>query len=188
MRLGAPWRHLELTCWIRAARSCGRPVVYVQLGRLFDIPAVWPLLVDVLVRYGVYVVASVDRMDGEVGNVPSTFFVRDHVPQGSVMEHCDAVIATGNTSAVLGAIAHGLPMLLLPGGGEQPDVAERCRRAGAAVCVRAQDVTLSSLEPAVHRVLEHPALRSSAEALRAALLRQDGCATSAALLEELCRS
>lgn len=42
------------------------------------------------------------------------------------------LVTAGNTTAVLGAVTAGAPALLIPGGGEQPDVAAWCEQAGLA--------------------------------------------------------
>jgi len=110
--------------------------------------------------------------------------VRGHIAQAAVLEHADALVCSGNTTAVLGALTHGLPALLLPSGGEQPALAARCLEAGAAV-VAEPEAPASRLRAALERVLEEASLRRAARRLEADFAAYDGPGRVAAALEEL---
>jgi calicheamicin 3'-O-methyl-rhamnosyltransferase len=58
--------------------------------------------------------------------------VEQFVPQGLVFPHCRAVVAHAGAGTMLGALAAGLPQVLLPAGAEQFLNAAACAAAGAA--------------------------------------------------------
>ena len=172
----------ELAAWLEDAVGAGQSVVYVQHGRSFDKPGFWSQLVDAFKDRPVRVAASVGRMDKEAGAVPAGWFVRGHVPQGQVLRYASAVVSTGHTSAVLGALSHGLPSLLIPSGSGTEDIAERCVGAGAALAVFDRDRDVPPLKALVDELLHGDSLRENAKRLREAFAEYDGCGLAAGLL------
>lgn len=169
----------ELARWLEESR--GRAVVYVQHGRSFEKPSFWPRLVAALEDQPVRVVADIGRMDKEAGAIPPGWFVRGHVPQGQVLPSASAVVSTGHTSAVLGALSHGLPSLLIPSGSGTEDIAGRCVDAGAALAVF-DGAAAPPLRQLIEELLHGESLREKARGLRAAFAEYDGCETAAELL------
>ena len=55
-----------------------------------------------------------------LGAQPAHVRAERFVPQSEELPHCDLVISHGGSGSVLGALAHGLPQLLLPLGADQP--------------------------------------------------------------------
>lgn len=174
-----------LTAWLEDRSAGGAPLLYVQPGRSFDQPSYWPHLREALANKPLRVAAATDRMDGEVGALPKNFFVRGHLPQGKVLEYSSAVITTGHTTAVLGALTHGLPSILLPAGSASDDIAENCARAGAAMCFEDVPLDVAFFESAVNELLLNRKLRQNAESLRDALVKAGGCNRAAELIEEM---
>jgi UDP:flavonoid glycosyltransferase YjiC (YdhE family) len=146
----------EVESWIEESVSGGFRIVYVQHGRSFSTPGFWPQLREAAGDQRVRVAASTGRMDGEVGPVPEGWIVRSHLPQARVLARAAAVVASANTTAVLGALSHGVPLVLIPGGGEQVDVAERCAAAGVAVVLSPETVTAVALSAAIRQILDEP--------------------------------
>lgn len=174
-----------LARWLNSSGPADDPLLYVQHGRLFHLPSFWPHLVDILEHQPFRVAAAIGRMDGEVGRVPEMWFVRDHLPQGVVLPKATAVISAANTTSVLGALLHGVPSLLIPGGGEQPDLAERCVAIETSVSLAPHEVNDVALTQAIASVLRNDQLRARAKALQACFTRWSGCERSADLLERL---
>ncbi|MGW4561046.1 glycosyltransferase [Streptomyces sp. NPDC004561] len=175
----------ELSEWLEVTRESG-PVIYVQHGRLFDLGNFWNALAECLGNADIRVVASIGRMGGKpINPPPCNFFVRPHIPQNQVLPHATLVISAANTTAVLGALSHGLPLLLLPGGGEQLEVAAMCERMGAALTLDPGGVTSESIEAALHEIGEKPRFRTSAKQIQSRLSKMDGHRLAADLLESL---
>jgi len=171
-----------LARWLNSGGPSDDPLLYVQPGRSFHLPSFWRHLVDSLEHQPIRVAAAIGRMDGEVGRVPETWFVRDHLPQGAVLPAATAVISGANTTSVLGALLHGVPSLLVPGGAEQPDVAERCVAIGTSVSLAPHEVNDVALTQAIWNLIRNDELRSRAKAMQAYFARWPGCERSAALL------
>ncbi|ATB35828.1 glycosyl transferase [Cystobacter fuscus] len=179
----------ELDTWLAAARESGEPLLYVQPGRAFNKRAFWRSLVEALTGQPVRVVAAVGRMDREVEQVPENFFVRPHVSQGAILPHARAVVSNATTTSVLGALTHGLPLLLIPGGGgaEQPDITQRCVRVQAGLHLEDNEAEPARLLEMVRELLGREELRTAAARLQSTFQRAGGHERAAHLLEELGR-
>jgi UDP:flavonoid glycosyltransferase YjiC (YdhE family) len=176
----------ELDRWLDEGTRPGFPVVYVQHGRSFSTPGFWTQFRDALADCPVRVAGSVGRMDDPPPNpIPEGFLLRSHLPQARVLAHAAAVVASANSTAVLGALSHGVPLLLIPGGGEQVDVAERCAGAGVAITVSPETLTASALTAAIHQLLDRPAYRDRARLLAAAFQAKREENRALALVESL---
>ncbi len=171
--------------WLRQTDSPGTCLLYVQPGRSFDVPSFWPGLVEALDGSGCRVVASVGRMDHEVGDLPDNFFVRPHVPQGLVLPKAQAVISSATTTAALGALAAGLPSLLIPSGSEQPDVAEVCQSAGVGISLPPEEASPTRIREALDLLLGTPSYRERAASFRSAFAKYDSFELAADLFERL---
>ncbi len=175
----------DLSSWLEESNIIGMPIIYVQPGRSFGFQSFWPSLLSVLKDKPIRVAASLGRMDGNIGSIPENFFARDHLPMGKILPHASAVISTGHTTAVLGALTHGLPLLLLPYGSGADDIAERCERAGAALCFYdyRKGVTASFLDNAIDELLHNSSLKYQAASLREKLTQGRGISYAAKLIE-----
>jgi UDP:flavonoid glycosyltransferase YjiC (YdhE family) len=110
--------------------------------------------------------------------------VRGHLPQNPVLEKADGVVCSANTTAVLGALTHGLPLLVFPTGGEQPALAGRLLAAGAAAVLPASS-PMEDLRSAFERTLGGADQRHAARRLQSAFAELDGPGLVATALEEL---
>ena len=110
-----------------------RPLVYATMGTVFNRPASFAPLVDGLASAGVGALLTVGRNvdPSELGDVPQAIRVERFVPQGQVLASCAAVVSHGGSGTLLGTLAAGLPLVILPQGADQFENAARCERAGA---------------------------------------------------------
>ena len=83
--------------------------------------------VDVLVTIGS------GRDPATIGPVPGNAHVEQYVPQSPLMPECALVICHGGAGTTLGALAHGVPLLLLPQGADQYIISERVAASGAGL-------------------------------------------------------
>ena len=175
----------EIDAWLTSAKRANRSVLYVEHGRTFRQAPFWPVLREAVGSLQVGVIASVGRMDADEGAVPAHWLVRAHVPQGRVLQVADAVVASATSTVVLGAIRAGLPALLIPAGGEQPDLAEVCEHAGCASVLLPDHVTPESLADGVRRTIASDALRQRAQVLGKLFAGFDDFGRAVALVEDL---
>jgi UDP:flavonoid glycosyltransferase YjiC (YdhE family) len=174
----------ELDEWLNNAQSARIPILYVQQGRFFQFPHFWPELMRVASELGVRVAASTGSMDCDVGEPPPDSFVRPYVPQGHVFRRADAAVLSANATAALGTLTAGVPALLIPAGGEQPDIAELCESAGSARLLDPASATVDTLRSELQIVLTDLRLKRAAGNLAAAFSSVNSAKIAADLLED----
>ena len=145
-----------------------RPTVYVTLGTLDnEAPGVIEAAVEGLRDEPLDVVVTVgpSRDPDELGPQPANVHVERYVPQSLLLRRCDVVVAHGGSGTMLAALAHGLPMLLLPQGANQFWTAERCAGLGLAIRLLPDEVDAGAVRGAVRALLDRPAFRERAAEL-----------------------
>jgi UDP:flavonoid glycosyltransferase YjiC (YdhE family) len=105
-----------------------------------------------------------------------------------VLPHCDLVISHGGSGSVMGALAHGLPSLLMPLGADQPYNARRCVALGIAREVEPATVTPEQVRVAVAGVLADLRYRRAAERIQDEINALPGPEQMVPLLERLALS
>jgi len=175
----------ELEDWIVEAKKSNASIIYVHHGKFFHISTFWDALVRAVEGLNVRVAASVGQMGRPVGSVPDNFLVRPHISQAAVLRHARLLVAGGNTTAVVGAMEAGVPSLLIPAGGEQPEVAELAERCGAAKSLLPEEATMERLRPYVEDLLANPLYSERATFYQSAFTKLDGFERAADLLEKL---
>jgi UDP:flavonoid glycosyltransferase YjiC (YdhE family) len=111
--------------------------------------------------------------------------IERQVPQATILPHCDLVVSHGGSGSVLGALTHGVPMVLLPLGADQPLNAARCETLGVARILDAVGATPLMVREAMSRVLDDPAYRRAAEGFRDEIEALPGLRHAVRLLERL---
>ena len=110
-----------------------QPLVYATMGTVFNQPAAFAAARRAgAVGTGALLTVGRDVDPAELGG-SANVRVERFVPQAQVLPSCAAVISHGGSGTLLGALAHGFPLVLLPQGADQFENAARCERAGAAV-------------------------------------------------------
>jgi UDP:flavonoid glycosyltransferase YjiC (YdhE family) len=89
---------------------------------------------------------------------------------------------------MLGALAHGLPSVLLPMGADQPLNAARGEKLGIARALDAVTATPGDVREAVSAVLADPSYRRAAERLRDEIAVLPGPEHAVTLLERVAAS
>jgi UDP:flavonoid glycosyltransferase YjiC (YdhE family) len=155
----------EAPAWLG---GLGSPLVYATLGTIFNEPALLQSLLAGLDQVPAALVTTGRDVDPtSVGTVPQRVRLEQFVPQAQVFPLCAAVLAHGGSGTTLGALAHGLPLLLVPQGADQFDNAARCERAGAAIVLRPDELTADAVRASLRRLLDEPSYRSAAQAVAA---------------------
>ena len=166
-----------------------RPTVYFTLGTIFNTECgdLFARVLAGLRSLPVNVVATTgqDIDPAEFGPQPAHVHVERFIPQAALLPHCDVCISHGGSGSVMGALAHGLPMVLLPMGADQPLNGFRCQALGVARVLDVMTVTPDDIREAVTAVLEKPAYRQAAERQRDEIAALPGAAYAVGLLERL---
>jgi UDP:flavonoid glycosyltransferase YjiC (YdhE family) len=87
--------------------------------------------------------------------------------QDELLTHADLVICGGGHGMVAKTLLAGVPMVIVPGGGDQWEIANRVVRQGSARLIR--PLTADALTAAVADVLASPDYRSAARRARAGI-------------------
>lgn len=112
----------------------------------------------------------VSRLDGPEVTVPP-WAVVGLGRQDELLAHADLVICGGGHGLVAKALLAGVPMVVVPGGGDQWEIANRLVRQGSAQLVR--PLTSESLVAAVSEVLSTPRYRDAAKRAGASVAEVD---------------
>lgn len=108
----------------------------------------------------------------ELGTIPPNVTVATFVPQAEVLPYADAVICHGGSGTLLGALASGLPQVVVPLFADQPHNAASVARAGAGIAVT--DRSAPVLRDAIAQVLQDERFRQTARRIGAEIARMPG--------------
>ena len=162
-----------------------RPLVYVTLGTVFNDPAVLGRLLAGLDEVpGALVTTGRDVDPTALGPVPPHIRVERFVPQEDVLPACAAAVVHGGSGSTLAALAHGLPLVLVPQGADQFENAARVEAAGAGVVVQPEELSGDTVRAALRRVLAEPSYTDSAGRVAAEIAAMPGADDVAGLVED----
>ena len=165
------------------------PTVYFTLGTIYNMES-GDLFQRVLAGLrdlpsNLIVTVGRDIDPAEFGPQPANIHIERYIPQSVILPQCDAVVSHGGSGSVLGALAHGLPMVLIPMGADQPLNAIRCADLGVAQVLDAVAATPETVRAAVATVLADPSYSRAAERLRDEIAALPGPAHAVVLIERL---
>jgi UDP:flavonoid glycosyltransferase YjiC (YdhE family) len=173
--------------WL-AARP-GRPTIYFTLGTIFHQESgdLFPRVLAGLTSLDANIVVTTGREidPAELGPQPETVHIERFIPQAALLPHCDAVISHAGSGSVIGALAFGIPLVLLPMGADQPLNADRCHALGVAEVLDPITADTAAVSAAVTSVLTDPAFRRVAGQLRDEAAAQPTADTAAEWLASL---
>jgi UDP:flavonoid glycosyltransferase YjiC (YdhE family) len=168
------------------------PVLHLSLGTVFNhesgdlfhraLRALAALRVNALVTVGREIDPTI------FGPQPGHVTIERFVPQREVLPHVDLVVSHGGSGSVLGALAHGRPMVLLPMGADQPLNAARCEAVGVGRSLDVLLVTPETIAATIRDVLDDPAYRAAAAAIAEEIVALPPPAEVVPVLERLARS
>ena len=153
--------------WLDALRRL--PIVYITLGTVYNHDlGVFRALLDGLRDEPLNLVVTVGRQNdpAALGLQPSNVHVHQYVPQELLLPHCAAVVTHGGAGSTLGALAFGLPLLLVPQGADQFYNADRVVAAGAGIQLIPDLLTADSARDAVRMLLHNDTFRDAAHRIK----------------------
>jgi UDP:flavonoid glycosyltransferase YjiC (YdhE family) len=163
----------ELPGWWPSRES--DPLVYVTFGSVAGgFPQALPVYgvaMRAVAELPVRVLLTVGReldLDA-LPPAPDNVRVERWVPQQDVLGHAAAAVVHGGSGSTLGAIAAGVPLVVVPLFADQPQNARRVAEVGAGLAVEPNredvDATVAALRAAIEEVLAERTYRERAEAL-----------------------
>jgi UDP:flavonoid glycosyltransferase YjiC (YdhE family) len=139
------------------------PLVAVSLGTtpMDEVPLLQRVL-DALAPMPVRVVATLgDHVDTAAVDVPANATLAPYIRHAAVLPHVAAFVTHAGLGGVMAAGAHGVPMVCLPLGREQPQNAAAVERAGAGLSLPA-DAPVADIRRAAAAVLDDATYRRGA--------------------------
>jgi len=172
----------------------GDPFVYVTLGTVAgNMEAVRDMYRVVLAALAglplriLFTIGAALPLES-LGDVPANVRVERFVPQDEVLPHARAILCHGGSGTVIGAVAAGVPLVVLPMFADQPFNAERVAAAGAGLAVPKEGATPETLRAALTRVLEEGSFRQAARAIAAEIAALPLVDDAGLALEHLARA
>jgi MGT family glycosyltransferase len=161
------------------------PVLYVSPGTVFKAdPRLLRTFATALAPLGGTVVISTGQTDPvALHPLPANVLVRRFVPQPEVLKRAALFVTHGGMNSVNEAMYAGVPMLVVPQGADQPQVARRVVELGAGLSLRAQDVAEAPVRALAQQLLHDPRFRAAATTLQDAQRQAGGYRRAADELE-----
>jgi UDP:flavonoid glycosyltransferase YjiC (YdhE family) len=175
--------------WVAADRS--RPLAYLTLGTYVSghvdslraaATGLGRLDLDALVTVGP------GGDPAALEPLPDSIRVERFVPQGVLLPQLDLVVHHGGSGTMLGALAHGLPQLMLPHGADQFMNAQSLLDSGAGLRLLPEEISADAVAEAVRALLAESRFREAAGRIAAEIAAMPAPAELVADLERLQRS
>jgi UDP:flavonoid glycosyltransferase YjiC (YdhE family) len=142
--------------------------VYVTLGTMYNKqPGVFRTVLEGLRGTELNVVVTVGRQNdpAALGPQPANVEIHRFVPQELVLPECTLAVIHGGAGSTMGALAFGLPLLLIPQGADQFFNTERVVAAGAGIGLLPEQFSADSVRQAVRKLLDDEAYRDAAQGI-----------------------
>lgn len=143
--------------------------IYLTLGTAMATVEVLRPAIDGLARLEADIlVATGPGLDSSVlGDVPDNVRIESWVPQGEVLKNVDLAVHHGGSGTTLGALAAGVPQLLLPQGADQFSNAVAVRDHGAGDQLLPDTLTVDSIEASARVLLTDARFAEAARGIAA---------------------
>ena len=160
-----------------------RPCVLVTCSTLFQNDRrLVEVVCDAFAGEPFAVVVTTAGVDPTGLDAPPNVRIERRVPHSPVLERAACGVCHAGMGITQKALAHGVPVVAVPFGRDQPEVARRVEVAGAGVRLPAHRLTPDRLRRAVRRAIE---LRPGAQRIAAAFAAAGGPGAAAEALESL---
>ena len=123
----------------------------------------------------------------ELGKVPDNVHLADYVPHSAVLENSRLIISHAGHGIVMKALYHGVPMVLVPWGRDQPGVASRAEALGVAIVVPRDACNDNAVAEGVRLILGDARYAERARVISKRLLAEDAVEMACAQLESFLR-
>lgn len=127
-------------------RDTSRPLVFLTFGTAFGEAEVLQQVIDGLSTLPVDVIVSAGRIEKTAVAASSAHVaIEQWVPQGDLLKHADLVVSHGGSGTTLGALAEGLPHLVLPQGADQFSNAHMVSHSGLGRQLLPREITADAI-------------------------------------------
>ena len=169
----------------------GRPLVYASLGttRKND-PMIFHRIAEACSSLNVQLVISLGgrRDPASFTGLAGSPLIVGNAPQLELLKKAEIVITHAGPNTVLETLSQGKPMVALPMVLDQPAVAARLKRLGAAEVLSLQNRSAPQIRAALVKVLDNPSYTQAAQALQEQMRALHGLDRAADIMEEALRT
>ena len=143
-----------------------RPLVYITFGTIAGsmahVRSIYRTALDAVADLPVRALLTTGRglEAGALGAIPANVHVEAWVPQRDVLPRVAALVCHGGSGTLLGGLAAGLPMVVVPLGADQPHNGRLVAAAGVGLTLTKPDA--GALRAAIQRVLDASDIRLQA--------------------------
>ncbi len=146
------------------------PTVYFTLGTVFNVESgdLFTRVLTGLRELPVNVVATVGQQidPAELGEQPANVRIERFVPQDEILRRSSLAVCHGGSGSVIGALSHGVPLVVMPMGADQPFNADRCVALGVGRRIEAFTATAELVHDTAAMVMVNPAYARAAGKVR----------------------
>jgi MGT family glycosyltransferase len=146
-----------------------RPLIYATLGTVVTNARTLDILLAALADLDADVLLTTGWQNdpADLSAIPANATVERFVPQDEVLPRCSLIVTHAGSGSMLGALAHGVPLLAVPHAADQFENATAVVAAGAARVVMPDELSESAVHEAAHALLEVPTYREAARTIAA---------------------
>jgi MGT family glycosyltransferase len=155
----------EVDGWLSGSAD---PFVYVSFGSFLSVRGdVLERVVRALEGLGLRAaIALGSAARADLGVVPSSWLVREYLPQVSLLRAASAAVTHGGNNSVTEAMTWGVPLVVLPFSTDQFAAAASIERAGVGIALAPNTATVAELADAIRSVVQKGPLTELGQAIR----------------------
>lgn len=153
------------------------PVVYVTLGTFFGgNQDVFRTILEGLDGEDLEIVVTVGAGNdpNDLGPVQDNVRVETYIPQAELLPRCSVVVHHGGAGTMFGALAHGLPQVVVPQGADNFLNADNVERCGLGLSIPPGSLTPEEVRRCVLTTLGDPSFAATCRRLEEELTRMPG--------------
>jgi zeaxanthin glucosyltransferase len=165
-----------------------KPLIYASLGTLVNgLYDVYKHILEAVAPLeDVQVVLSVGKNinSANLGPIPSNTIVVRSAPQIELLKRAALCITHAGLNTTLESLAHGVPMVAIPIGYDQPGTAARIAHHGTGEFIEVDELTTERLRVLIEKVLQGPSYRERADYFRKVISKTRGLDVAADVIEQ----
>ncbi len=158
----------DAPAWLDQLTSAA--TVYMTMGTVWNQDLdIFRSVIEAVRDQDIALILTIGRQNdpASLGPQPDNVRVHQYIPQGLLLSRCDAIVTHGGAGTTLGALAFGVPLLMLPQGADQYANAERVVAAGAGRQLLRDELSVVTVRKALLTLLRDSKYRRSAQRIQA---------------------
>jgi UDP:flavonoid glycosyltransferase YjiC (YdhE family) len=160
------------------------PLVYVSLGTVFARADFFRKVINASSGQAWHIIITTSHKINPAifEPLPQNVSVYQYIPHSQLLHLVSAMVTTGAASHILGALKHGVPLVLGPLEADHAPNAEAVIRAEAGLSLDLINGSETEIAKAIQEVLENPLYRQASQNLQIELNKLDGAKEAASRL------